>query len=385
MKTSRRVYALAAALAVVLTASCWRHPQDVDPMGAVKRGSIGLPVLELRWKKTVIDHGDEHGMQEFASPAIYHDRLFIGSRGGTLFALDRRRGDVIWKKDVGAMSAQPLVDRGRVYVGTDDGIMVCLDTLDGEEKWRYPTRGAILRTPVLADDMVLFSNDSDQVYALDRDKGTYRWQYKTDMPEEYTLRGHAGVALSGDLVITGFANGTVVALRTATGSVAWMTSLKGKSDQFVDVDSRPAVIGDTVFVASSSGGVHAVDRTTGLIRWQMDVKGAGTVVADGNRLYFAAADEGMYATDLGGNVFWRQGTRGGGEPADPLVTGDYVIYTLSEDGLFVVDKRTGVVREFFDPGYGISAAPVLDDDMLYVMSNSGILYALNIERFHDDG
>ena len=35
-----------------------------------------------------------------------------------------------------------------------------------------------------------------------------------------TLRGHAGVAIEGDLVFTGFSSGTLVALRLATGSVA---------------------------------------------------------------------------------------------------------------------------------------------------------------------
>jgi len=381
MTRSSLLLAAVLALTAVVGSGCWRYPQDIDPLHAVKREPAGLSVLELRWKKTVVDRSEAHGSQEFASPAVYHDRLFVGSRGGILYALDRRRGDILWKRRVGAISATPLVDRGRLYVGTDDGFLLCLDTLDGEEKWRYSTRGAVLRTPVLGEDVVLFSNDSDQVYALDRDKGTFRWQYKADMPEEYTLRGHSGVTLSGDLVITGFANGTVVALRAATGSVAWMTSLKGKEERFVDVDGAPFVVGETVLVASAAGGVHALDRTTGLIRWRIDVEGAGTVVSDGERLYFAAAETGMYSTDLAGNVFWRQGTSGGGEPADPVVTGDYVIYTLSLGGMFIVDKRTGEVHEYFDPGYGISATPVIDDDMLYVMSNSGVLYALNLSRY----
>jgi outer membrane protein assembly factor BamB len=371
----------AAVAAAIAGGACWTFPQDVDPMAAVKRDDVGLPVLGLRWKKVVIDRGDEYGTQEFASPAIYYDRLFVGSRAGVLYALDRDSGNMVWKQTVGSMSSQPLVDRGRLYVGTDDGYMVCLDTLDGAEKWRYATRGAILRTPVLAEDMLLFSNDSDQVYALDQDKGTYRWQFKADVPEEYTLRGHAGVTVADDLALTGFANGTVVALRTATGSVAWMTSIKGKSDRFVDVDSRPVVDGDTVFVSSSAGGVHALDRTTGLIRWRLAVEGAGTITADRDRLFFAAADEGLFSTDANGNVFWRQGTRGGGEPADPVVSGDYVFFALSDDGMFVVDKRTGNVEQYFDPGFGISAKPAIDGDMMYVLSNRGILYALNIDRF----
>ena len=36
--------------------------------------------------------------------------------------------------------------------------------------------------------------------------------------------GHAGVNIDGDLIYTGFSNGTMVALRKDTGSVAWSTS-----------------------------------------------------------------------------------------------------------------------------------------------------------------
>src|SRR5690606_18123747 len=102
---------------------------------------------------------------------------------------------------------------------------------------------------VLADGLVLFSNEADQVYALDADTGKYRWQYKGETPDEYTLRGHAGVAVSDGLVFTGFANGTMVALRQATGSVAWLTSLKGEGERFVDMDSTPVVAGDTIYAS----------------------------------------------------------------------------------------------------------------------------------------
>ena len=108
-----------------------------------------------------------------------------------------------------------------IYIGTDDGHVIALDPRDGREKWRYATRGPVLESPVLSGDLLILSNEADQVYALDRATGKFRWQYKSETPEEFTLRGHAGVTVDGDLVFTGFSNGTLVALRVATGSVAW--------------------------------------------------------------------------------------------------------------------------------------------------------------------
>jgi outer membrane protein assembly factor BamB len=368
-----------AALAVA--PACAAHPPNVDPTGGADRGDPGLPVLSMRWKRVLIDHREDFGSQEFASGAIDDDTLYIGSRGGDFLALDPWTGAIRWKRRVGSVSSRPLVQQGRVYLGTDDGLLVCLDGEDGAERWRYSTKGGILRQPVLSGDMLLFSNDADVVYALDATTGAFRWQYKADMPEEYTLRGHAGVTVADDLAFTAFANGTMVALRTATGSVAWMTSLKGSADRFVDVDCRPVVDGDTVYAASSAGGVFALDRTTGLVRWRLPMEGVGSLQLAGDRLYAIAAELGVYAIDRQGNVVWRQGLRDAGEPADPVISEDYLIYALSRSGLFVADKATGRIHQFLDPGYGVSATPTVDGDMMYVLSNGGILYALQLERF----
>ena len=84
---------------------------------------------------------------------------------------------------------------------------------------------------------------------------------------------------------------------------------------------------------------YELDKTTGLVRWRLPIEAAGGIVADGDRLYVAAAEKGIYALDRWGHVVWRQGTRGGGEPARPLVVGDYLVYTLSEDGVYIANKQ----------------------------------------------
>ena len=48
--------------------------------------------------------------------------------------------------------------------------------------------------------------------------------------------------------------------------------------------------------------------------------------------------------------------------------------------MFVVDRATGALLEMFNPGHGVCAAPTLDavNRRLYVLSNSGSLYALSL-------
>ncbi|HUH00507.1 MAG TPA: PQQ-binding-like beta-propeller repeat protein [Kofleriaceae bacterium] len=379
-----RAWILGAGLA--LLAACVPMGSNVDALSAVQREQVGLPVLNLYWKVLVSDHGREAKPQEFASVAVGHgigddERLYLGSHDGVFYALHARTGRLLWKNELGSVSSRPVVDRGRIFVGTDDGFMTCLDTSGGEVLWRYATRGPILESPTLVGDVLFFSNEADQVYALEAQTGKFRWQYKGESPEEYTLRGHAGVVVDGDMVFTGFSNGNMVALRAGTGSVAWMASLRGEAERFVDMDSTPVVEGELVYATSSAGGVYALDKSTGLVRWRLPIENAGGLTIEGDRLYVAAAEQGIFAIDRNGNIVWRQGTRGGGEPARPVISGDYLVYTLSEDGVYVADKRTGVVHQFFQPGDGVSAAPTIDEDRMYVLSNGGYLYALGITHF----
>lgn len=379
--------AAAAAIALAAGLGACAPLETLDATRAVAKSELGWPVLSLRWSFKMADRGEDPKPQEFSSPAILmsedpaEDRLFVGSHDGYLYCLMAYNGKVVWKRRVGSVSSRPVLGPNLLYVGSDDGHLVAMDPKTGKEKWRYGTRGAILESPVVAGDLVILSNEADQVYAIDRESGAFRWVYKSETPEEFTLRGHAGVTVAGDLVFTGFSNGSLVALRQATGSVAWLTSLKADQERFVDVDATPVVGGEMVFAVSSAGGAFGVDRTTGLVRWRLPVENGGGLDSDGERLYLAAADAGVHALDFGGNVIWRQGTRGGGEPAGPIVTGDYLLYALSDAGLYVADKKSGRVLEYFDPGYGISGLPTLARDRLYVVSNSDILYAMTLRRF----
>jgi outer membrane protein assembly factor BamB len=373
-----------------LLAGCVRVPYHrADAMRAEPKEPLGEDRLSLSWKFETADRRTEVAPQEFSQAAVYADTIYIGSATGHLFALRAKDGSVRWKKKTGTVSSAPLIGGSLIYVGTADGILIAVDHQTGEEKWRYQSRGPIAQTPAMTGDLLIFSNEADQVVAVDAMTGKFKWQYKSETPDEYTLRGHAGITIDGDLAYTGFSNGTLVALRKDTGSVAWSTSLKAEADRFFDVDATPLVQGDRVYASSSSGGVYALDKTTGLVRWRLpfwddkapsNTGNVGGITTDGKHIYVSVADLGTYAIDTNGNIIWRVGAKGGGEPAAPVVHRDMLIYSLAHDGMFLADRKTGETLEWFQPGDGISAQPTITSDgRLFVMSNRGILYAFDID------
>jgi len=362
--------------------------KHANAMSAEDHEELGEDRMSLKWKFETGDRRTEIAPQEFASPAVWADTLYIGSATGTFYALRSTTGQIRWKKDIGAVACAPLISAGMLYIATSDGFVISVDAQTGKENWRYQSRGPIEQTPAATGDMIVFSNEADQVVAIDATTGKFKWQYKAETPDEYTLRGHAGVTIDGELIYTGFSNGTLAALRKDTGSVAWSTSLKADADRFVDVDATPIVLGPTVYASSSSGGVYAVDKTTGLVRWRVpfydvsmpsETGNVGGITTDTKTIYVSVADLGTYAIDLEGNVLWRVGARGGGEPGTPIIYDDMLVYSLASAGLFIAERRTGKTLEYFDPGDGISARPTITGDgRMFVMSNRGILYAFDL-------
>ncbi len=382
--------ALAASVLATSAAGCMRLPTErADPASAFPREPLGEDRLSLRWRHTLADRREDVSPQEFSTPALWSDTIYAGSSSGELLALRAATGEVRWRKKVGAVSSRPALEGGLLYLGTEDGVLLCLDAQTGDERWRYATRGPIAQMPLLSGSLVVVANEADQVVALDSLSGAFKWQYKSDTPEENTLRGHAGVVGDDDLFFTGFSNGNLVALRRDTGTVAWLQALKGEAMSFVDVDATPVLLGETLYVTSSSGGVYALDKTSGLVRWRARLWDAsmptssgnvGGLTTDGSLLYVAVADLGIHALDLAGNVVWRIGANKGGEPAQPVVVGDLVLYALAKDGLFLARRRTGEVVEYWDPGDGVSSAPmVTGDGRMFVVTNRGVLYAFDLD------
>jgi outer membrane protein assembly factor BamB len=152
----------------------------------------------------------------------------------------------------------------------------------------------------------------------------------------------------------------------------------------------------TLFVTTGFGDVYALDARNGKQLWKisLDVPIVNAPVANGGRVFVSSEDNHFYAlAESDGRKLWdHQGiTESAGilESTSAAVAGDYVIapYTSGElYALNVVDgkaawsemlTRTGqqtALSELDD----IAGRPVVDRDMVYAISHSGVMVAINI-------
>jgi outer membrane protein assembly factor BamB len=341
-------------------------------------------VAQIRWRTELHQHGlFEPSPEECATGVVVGDRLVIGSRAAAIVAVGTERGDIKWATTAsGGIDSQARFDaaHNQVYVGTDDGTLYAVEPSAGKVRWTYKAKGAIERAPDVGGDTVYLATAADRVFALDAVTGKWRWQYERETPEGFTIHGYAGPRLHGGDLLAGFSDGYLVSLSGATGDVVWARSLAAVSDQFVDVDSTPTVVGNVIYASSYSGGLYALDAKDGAIHWRVGIEGVSSVRVAGERLYFAAPRQGLHAADLEGHVVWRQGLTQAGDLTTPMVVGQYLVFSGSRAGLFIVDRDNGKLLEIFNPGSGVCAAPTLDakEGRLYVLSNGGALYALDL-------
>jgi outer membrane protein assembly factor BamB len=374
---------LALALLCPLSTAC--ASMTTRQAQPVKERTAPAGIVHVRWRTEIHAHKlFQPAPEECAAGTLAGDRLVIGSREGSVLGVRLTDGHLDWATRVsGGVDGEARFDsqRGQVYVGADDGSFYALDAGNGAVRFKYMAKGSIERAPDVGGDTVYFATDSDRVIALDAGTGKWRWQYERETPDGFTIHGYSAPRVQGNRVYAGFADGYLVALHATTGEVVWAKSLAATSDQFVDVDSTPVFGGDAIYAASYSGGVYALDAKDGAIRWHLPVEGAGPMSLVDGRLFFAAPRQGLHAVSLSGQILWRQGLAEAGDLTPPLSMGHYLIFSGSRGGLFVVDARDGDLLEVFNPGDGICASATLDPNRqrLYVLSNGGTLYALDVD------
>jgi outer membrane protein assembly factor BamB len=341
-------------------------------------------VAHMRWHTTINPHPlSEAQPEECATGALVGRRLVLGSRGGAVVGVDVGTGAVSWSTRVaGGVDGDARYDpaRGQVYVGSDDGYLYALEPERGTIRWTAKVKGPVERAPEIAPDGLYLATAADRVYAVNPADGSARWQYERDTPEGFTIHGYAAPRRHGDLVYAGFSDGYLVALRFDTGELLWSRSLAAASDQFVDVDATPALADGTLFAASFSGGLYSLRPKDGEVLWHTLIDGVAGLTLGGETLYAVSAREGVCALSRQGNILWRQGLPESGDLTVPVELGPYLVFSGSREGLFMVDRRSGKLLSVFDPARGMCAGPAVDREgrALYVLANSGVLYALDV-------
>lgn len=153
-------------------------------------GTDGTPV----WRTNL-------AARDLQPPVIGDERVYVNGHYGTLAALNRRTGEVVWKHDEGAGWRALAFDGRHLYSGT--GALDAHSVETGEVVWSYGPDDANIRcAPAVAGDTVFVGRDDGVLAALDRESGDEKWTL--------ALGGYVGpsvAATDGVVVATGYDDG----------------------------------------------------------------------------------------------------------------------------------------------------------------------------------
>jgi outer membrane protein assembly factor BamB len=337
-------------------------------------------------------------------PTILADRIYAADGYGEIEALDRFTGKQIWRTRVGAvekgmLSAFNFLDRkdpsfvsggvgagaGYVFLGTTLGEVIAVSAADGQEIWRSRVDSEVLAAPVVGEDLVFVQTIDGRLMALEEDTGEIRWSIDNQVPV-LTLRGTSTPVYSAAVVYTGFSNGMLNAVRAETGEPIWEHRVmlpEGRSelDRLVDIDGAPLVAGPVVYAVSYQGKLKALRRADGAMLWEHDVSSFLDLSLGYGQVYVVSDGDVVTAIDQqSADVTWTQDALQRRKLTSPVAFSNYVVVGDSEGYLHVLAQSDGrfVGRKKLD-GKGLRSDMVVEDGTLYVLGNSGSLFALTIK------
>lgn len=223
--------------------------------------------------------------------------------------------------------------------------------------------------PIVANGHVYVLDSQAHLYAFDARGGNPAWDRNLAPEHENTFVNSASLGLIGQ-------NTGIDPSKGFGGGVAFDD---GK-----------------VFVTTGFGSVFALDAANGKQLWKTDlsVPIVNAPVANGGRVFVSSEDNHFFAlSESDGRKLWdHQGiteTAGILESTSAAVAGDYVIAPYTSGELYAIRVQNGrpawvdmLTRSGTETALSelddIAGKPVIDRDMVYAISHSGMMVAINI-------
>jgi eukaryotic-like serine/threonine-protein kinase len=340
-----------------------------------------------------------------SSPAVSGNSVYFGSYDGRFYALDVNTGKLVWKFETAGEKryaakhlhymlpkseampdpwdfflSSPSVWNGVVYFGSGDGNVYALDAASGNLKWKFQTGDVVHSSPAIADGMLYIGSWDGYLYALNASTGEKKWSFRTgDDPD---VHNHVGIQSSpmvaDGTVYFGCRDSNVYALDAATGKQKWFYATQGSW-----VNNSPTLYdGKLYFGWSLPGRWEALDAKTGKLLSTVDSKVPifSSLAISHGLLYAGTFDGKLTAYDLTNQKpVWVFQTDASKQNSAALTNPDgtfnwNTIFESSFPSLFYDDMVVGV-RKLFTVG-AILSSPVVVNNMVYVGSTDGNLYAL---------
>ena len=332
-----------------------------------------------------------------AAPVVGGGRLYAVDVDGTVHAFDAQTGAKIWTRNAAlesnlrnsAFGGGVSFDSGKLYGTNGAGEVIAMDASTGNELWKVTPSGPLRGSPTVAFGSVYVMTQDNQIFALDANDGSLQWQESASSTQAGVF-GVAAPAVGQGTVIAGYSSGELVAYRYENGRSLWAdalarTSISTQVGTLTDIDADPIIDNGRVYALGQGERMAAYELVTGQRIWELNLAGISTPAIAGEWIFTLTDDARLLAIARStGKVRWLTQLaeyRNAEKKKDPIfwtgpvLAGNSLWLVNSRGELWRVSTGEGSAQLYQELGEPVSLPPVVANETLYILDDSGRIHA----------
>ena len=360
-------------------------------------GHVALPASIAQAWAVSIGAGTSVSARLAAAPIVADGRVFTIDTRATVRAFDARTGANLWSSQFGTEKGNDAAlfgggiaySNGRVYATNGLGFVAALDATNGGVAWQVRPGGPLRGSPTVANGAVYVMSQDNQLYSLKIEDGSTNWNQAASL-EIAGIFGVASPAYAQGTVVSGFSSGELNAYRYENGRPVWQdalarTSIRTSVSSLSDVDADPVIDNGQVIAIGQGGRMVALELITGQRMWELNLAGIATPWVAGDWIFVVTDDAKLMSiARTTGKIRWiaqlpafhnAKSKNGPISYTGPILAGGRLIVASTEGALIFVDPDHGAIQGQTDLKAAVSLPPVVANNMLYVLDDSGRLHA----------
>jgi outer membrane protein assembly factor BamB len=373
--------------------SSWTQPggNASKSMGHVALGQA----LGKAWTAKIA--GSSNKARLGAAPVVADGRVYAIDTEAEIHAFSASNGRELWSTRLTDANGNKAAlfgggvsyDNGKIYATNGVGDAAALDAATGNILWKKRPGGPLRGAPTVAEGSVYVVSQDNQLFALKADTGDTIWSEAATL-ETAGVFGVAAPAMAQGTVVAGFSSGELTAYRYENGRAVWQdalsrTSISTAVASLSDIDASPVIDQGRVYAVGQGGRMVAMELVTGQRLWELNVAGISTPWIAGEWL-FAVTDEAklLCIARASGKIRWitqlprwkdEEDKKGPVTWTGPVLAGGRLLLASSRGQLANVRVEDGALGTSVKLGEAVYLPPVVADNMLFILDNSGRISA----------
>lgn len=359
-------------------------------------GHLALSESPTRvWTASVAGSTDRRRLA--AAPVVGEGKLVAVGTDGVVTAFDAKTGAQLWRYRMqvasdlasAAFGGGASIDGGRVYATNGVGEVVALDAETGTEIWKVQPAGPLRGSPTIAFGQIYVMTQDNQIFSLNASNGELEWQ-EGGSATQAGVFGVAAPAAGQGSVIAGYSSGELSAYRYENGRTLWAdalarTSISTEVGALSDIDADPIIDSGRVYALGQGGRMAAYELLTGQRIWELNLAGISTPAIAGEWIFTLTDDARLLAIARStGRVRWMTQLQQYRDEKDrkgpifwtgPVLAGNQLWVASSRGLLYKVSTGEGSAQQYLDLNQPISLPPIVADNMMYILDDSGRISA----------